>query len=115
MPSRLQTTLPCPLDRIRRHRRRNIMDPRVQARTCIRTRDRLPCELPGQTWPSLKSFLTLYFSLSSLSLFCMFKPNLLLSTQDMVSSSSLPTSFSFPFPFPSSPKLNPHKPSSLEF
>src|SRR6266481_7463403 len=39
------------------------MDPRVRARTCIRTRNRFSCELPGQTQPPLKSFLTLYFFL----------------------------------------------------
>src|SRR6266481_4666967 len=89
------------------------MDPRVRARTCIRTRDRLPCELPGQTRPSPKSFLTLYFFLELTQSVLYVKPNPLLFTQDMVSS-SLAISFSFPFPFPSS-KLNPHNPSSLEF
>src|SRR6266481_5541092 len=89
------------------------MDPCVQARTRIRTCDRLPCELPSQTWPSFKSFLTLYFFLELTQSVLYVKPNPLLSTQDMVSS-SLATSFSFPFPFPSS-KLNPHNSSSLEF
>src|SRR6266481_4063742 len=89
------------------------MDPRIRARTRIQTRNRFSCELPGQTRPSPKSFLTLYFFLELTQSVLYVKPNPLLSTQDMVSS-SLATSFSFPFPFPSS-KLNPHNPSSLEF
>src|SRR6266481_1232841 len=69
----LQITVPCLLDRIRRHQQRNFVDSHIRARTCIRACNRLPHELPSQTWPSLKSFLVFYFSLDSFFLFCMCK------------------------------------------
>src|SRR6266481_8416896 len=78
------------------------MDPRIQTRTCIRARNRLPCELPSQTWPSLKSSLVFYFSLGLIifSLYVQVK-SIFLTTQDKVSSSFF--SFSFPFPLSSIP------------
>src|SRR6266481_5156833 len=76
------------------------MDPCIRTRTCIRACNQLPHELPGQTWPSLKSSLVFYFSLGLIifSLYVQVK-SIFLTTQDKVSSSS----FSFSFPFPLSP------------
>src|SRR6266481_4346923 len=77
------------------------MDPRVRARTHIQARDGLPCELPGQTQPSLKSFLTLYFflELTQFVLYVQVKSIPIYSRHSFILITFYFLLFPFPFPF----------------
>src|SRR6266481_3816864 len=77
------------------------MDPRVRARTRIRAHDRLPCELPGQTRPSLKSFLTLYLflELTQFVLYVQAKSISIYSRHGLILITSYFLLFPFSFPF----------------
>src|SRR6266481_7824356 len=77
------------------------MDPHVQARTHIQAHDGLPCKLPSQTWPSVKSFLTLYFflELTQSVLYVQAKSIAIYSRHGFILITSYFFLFPFPFPF----------------
>src|SRR6266481_3453231 len=77
------------------------MDPHVRARTRIRTHNRFSCELPSQTWPSLKSFLTLYFflELTQSVLYVQAKSIAIYSRHGFILITSYFLLFPFSFPF----------------
>ena len=57
----LQIIVPCLLDRLRRHRQRNLVDTCFWTRTHFQTRYGIPHQVPDQAWPSVKAFLTPVF------------------------------------------------------
>jgi len=55
-----QTSVPCKMDRLWRHWRRNHLDLSWWTQPRPGTRQRLPCQIPGQTWSAL-CLISLFF------------------------------------------------------
>src|SRR6266481_6220484 len=91
------------------------MDPRIRTRTCIRARNRFPPELPGQTWPSLKSSLVFYFFSWTHHFFFVCSSQIHFPKLLRTRSHHHPSPFPFPSlcpPFCFHPRKAPHRPKT---